>query len=69
VLTEEETQFYIGCQGVLSEGLKALVKLGAEHGVMPATINVLIIGALRTQAMVLETGHRRAFGSNPEPMG
>lgn len=69
ILAPHEAAFYAGCQRVLAEGLKALVKLGAENEVMPATINVLIIGALRTQAMVLESGHRRAFGGgSPESM-
>jgi len=62
VLEQHEAEFYAGCQKVLTEGLKALIRLGAEKGVMPATLNVLIIASLRTQAMVLETGHRRAFG-------
>jgi hypothetical protein len=62
VLAEHEAKFYVGCVNVLTEGLKALVRMGAEHEVAPATINVLIVGALRTQATVLEAGHRRAFG-------
>lgn len=65
VLTEDEGKFYAGMVMVITKMLTECVKMGAEMGVSPASLNILIIGAMRTQAMVLEAGHYRAFGGAP----
>lgn len=56
-LTQDEGDYYEELGKTLAVAAREMVVLGAKQGVSPATINVLLISALRRQADLLQRGH------------